>query len=627
MADPILNNINSFLNTNLGVPKPIPTPTGMNSSNASMAPTSINGTGAVGPLNVPVNKTPAAHNVANANPITLPTTNSNGTTSTERALQTSVSNHFATPPPPPAMYDTTNGFLTPAGKAAGMKPVQPGDPAGGSDNTSLINNYLGGSTVNSNPSNINNGNLIPDTSNNQNNALLTQYQGLNQQLAGQQSVRTDLNNQNAVDQKQQDYINNFNAYNKAQIDSQQQIERIRTDPNLTKEQSQAQINEISKENNANIANLAVASAASQGLYTTALDIVQRKMDAQFKPVQEQIDNLKAITQSPNANLTASQNAQINANMFALQNNLTNTKNALSTGSQTLIQNGLYTADIGKQLDAAQTPEQVNSIISNAMTGAGLSYNPNGSSGTGGQTSGQPMKLPDGTQVTNSMSLSKISQLGQAYQQYVAGGPQGLVYVDENRMSGLSAGAQVPIRQAANKAGIPVLNANDISGVQSLDVTFKSLDAMGKLADTALSSGLWGRIKGLTINALKQQFQTGEKVTDPVTGNQVPLGVLLGNFDQYRDSAIKAVTALAGGQGSGLRLNTGTIETAANNLPTSKDSLEYAKAKIATFQSLLTRQLSEKFPEIKPENQTGGNTGGSPGTGITNSKGQVTSASF
>ncbi len=133
--------------------------------------------------------------------------------------------------------------------------------------------------------------------------------------------------------------------------------------------------------------------------------------------------------------------------------------------------------------------------------------------------------------------------------------------------------------------------------------------MSQLASTVLSPGILGQIKGMTVNQINQKFGTGGNVTDPITGQSVPVGALLNSFDQYRDSAIKAVTALAGGAGSGLRLNTGTIETAANNLPTSKDSLEYANTKIATFKSLLTRQLSEKFPEIKPENQGSTTTNG------------------
>lgn len=539
--------------------------------NMSYAP--INSTG---PLKVPINKTPAAHQVLSANPIVF----ANNTNNTGNSLRATSDAAMATPPTPPSNYDATTGFLTPAGKAAGAKPVQPSDPSGGStlDNSSAIKDYLGGA---SNPSSINNGNLIPDTSNNQNNALLYQYQGLNSQLGTQNDVRTVLNSQFGVDTKQQNYIDAFNQYNSKKVSYDQQIEKMYNAPGVTREQADQSVKEIQRENNADLANLAVVTQAAQGNYTTALDIVQRKMDAQFKPIQEQIDNYKSIIESPNSNLTKSQEAQINANMFGLQNNLTNTKNALSTGSQTLIQNGLYTADIGKQLDAAQTPEQVNSIIANAMTGAGLSYDATGQGGTS-------QNIP--TILSGSIATS----------------PGGQQYVDETK---LTPGREAASIMAAKSAGIPVLKAGDVEAVRSIDYVKQNIKGMEGVVNDILSTGLGGRTKGLILNPIKNFLQTDTKIS---------------SFQGYRDTAIKIIQSLAGGAGSGLRLNQTEIDTATNNIPTIQDNLETAQNKIGLLNSFLDSKMSTLFPGTSSNrNSVSVNTG----TGITNSKGHVVSASF
>jgi hypothetical protein len=531
------------------------------------------------PKSIPVNTNPLADQVSNANGITLPKNTSN----VDNSLRATTDAYMSTPPAPAPNYDASTGFLTPAGKAAGMKATQPNDPAGGSmlNSGSMIKDYLGG---NSNPSSINNGNLIPDTSGNTNNAYLNNYTGLNDQLGNQNNVRTDLNSQFGVDTKQQNYIDAFNQYNSKKVSYDQQIEKLYNTPGMTKEQADTQAAGLQRANNADLANLAVVTQAAQGNYTTALDIVQRKMDAQFKPIQEQIDNYKAIVQSPNSNLTASQSKQIEANMFGLQNNLTNTKNALSTGSQILIQNGLYTADIGKQLDAAQTPEQVNSIISNAMTGAGLNY------GTDTQGGGTTQSIPP--------------ILAGA----VATSPGGQQYIDESK---LTPGREAASINAAKEAGIPVLKAGDVEAVRNIDYVKQNIKGMEGVIDNILSPGLGGRVKGLVSNPIKNFLQTNTDIS---------------TFNGYRDTAIKIIQSLAGGVGSGLRLNASEIDTATNNIPTISDNLETAQNKIGLLNSFLDNKMSTVFPNSS-NNRNAGGSGGTTGTGITNSKGQVTSASF
>jgi len=545
----------------------------------------------------PVNTTPMAHTVASTNPIDLPTNTSNA----HNILKATSDAAMSTPPtttPPPA-YDKTTGFLTDYGRSQGMKPVQPNDPSGGQNSSSLVDKYLGNNNATttastntagnaSNPSNINNGNLIPDTSGNANNSLLSQYQGLNNQLGTETQTRNDLNSQFGVDNKQQNYIDAFNQYNSKKVSYDQQIEKLYNQPGVTREQADQQVKEISRENNADLANLAVVTQAAQGNYTTALDIVQRKMDAQFQPVQAQIDNLKSITESPNSNLTASQKSQIDANMFALQNNLTNTKNALSTGSQTLIQNGLYTADIGKQLDAAQTPEQVNSIISNAMTGAGLA-DPYAAA-----TTGQP------SEANLSTNASK----------YVDHSSDGIPYVDQGRLSNMTDVMRNQVSKEYANAGVRVLDSADVQALGTIDGAKQDLNLFSQAADKLLSPGLLGRIKGLTTNQLAQFTQTNPDWRQ---------------FQTLRSGIIKSIQGIASGA-PGLRVTGGELTAGAEALPNSADNLESAQKAVDTFKKLLDNNRNILL-RGNASQATSGNAPGSTGAGVTNSAGHVVSASF
>lgn len=520
---------------------------------------------------VPVNKTPDASKVNSTNAITLPQNIDN----TQNSLRATTDAAMSTPPSPPQYYDMQTGFLTNAGKAAGQKPIQPNDPAGGSN--SNLNSYLDSS----NPSSINNGNIIPDNSGNKNNTLLSQYQGLNSQLGTENDVRTGLNSQFGVDQKQQNYIDAFNNYQSKSVAYNQQVESLYNQPGVTREQATQQVSEIQRENNADLANLAVITQAAQGNYTTALDIVQRKMDAQFQPVQAQIDNLKSIVQSPNSDLTASQTAQINANVFALQNNLTNTKNALSTGSQTLIQNGLYTSDIGKALDAAQTPEQVNSIVSQAMTGAGLSYSPNGTSGSAG-----------------------LSNVSPQYQSYVAQTSSGASYVPQTKLTNLTAFQQQEAARQLAAAGIPVLDADQTLKIQNIDVTQQNLAGLqnvidgvdvttGKQGAPLLGSGVTGRIGSSITNTLGAITQSNPNIAA---------------FNNYRLTAINTLQSLGAGSG-GSRITASEIATAVSNLPTLTDNMETGKAKLSIVNGFLTKWTNELLPNQKNSSNSGASGSG------------------
>ncbi len=128
----------------------------------------------------------------------------------------------------------------------------------------------------------------------------------------------------------------------------------------------------------------------------------------------------------------------------------------------------------------------------------------------------------------------------------------------------------------------------------MDAVYSALDQMDTLAKESLSSGLVGRAKNLALGGLNKYAQT-------------EWGQKLNLYDSYRDTAITAVKALAGGAGSGLRINTAEIAANVANLPSSSDNLEQAVTRIKQMKFLLDTQLSTTFPYIKEG--SGGSTGG------------------
>lgn len=69
---------------------------------------------------------------------------------------------------------------------------------------------------------------------------------------------------------------------------------------------QAQERELRRKRSQEVADLAIISAARQGDVTTAQNIIQQKLDAEFEPVQQQIDTLKTFLTLNQDDLTESE---------------------------------------------------------------------------------------------------------------------------------------------------------------------------------------------------------------------------------------------------------------------------------------------------------------------------------
>jgi hypothetical protein len=202
-------------------------------------------------------------------------------------------------------------------------------------------------------------------------------------------------------------------------------------------------------------------------------------------------------------------------------------------------------------------------------------------------SGTQVSASQGLQVSQPGTGSNLPPIVAKYLETLPNVP-GSQYINSDRVADTQQSAVKS--QAAGK--VPVLSGTEVSGLKNIDVIFKALDNLSTLSTELLGGGVGGRIQGLTSNQAQAAMQTDPRFAQ---------------FQLARDTAIKTVQALAGGAGSGLRLNMGEIDTAASNLPNITDNIGFASEKIAGLKQLLTNQLNETLPGlITTPNQQSGN---------------------
>lgn len=487
---------------------------------------------------------------------------------------------------PPTNYTPQNFSVTPT--TSGSIPSTSLGYGNGTTVDDLVNKNtqnIAGLTNGQNPTGIPSDNLLGEVANNvYNSSLYTP-----EETAGMTNL-ANLNTQ----------------ISGTQLAAMRQIQQMQEDGSITKDQATAFLSEANRRNSETLANLGFAQTAQ----TNALGV---------------------LGQLRGNNLTANQNL---AGMLA--------PTAVAPGSTE------YNPITGPSYSAmGASPSQINSTAMQyaqlAQQQGTLQYNQDGSinmqpyiqaaqqfystgstNGPSSQSSGETAGAPGGTQqnanlpgwtpqsdgsYTNQLGYSingqaaqKVAQIPQQFQGYVQGGPLGVAYINDDLVP---SSLKTAVQAKAAAAGVKYLTSSEVGGVQAIDSILQNLQLMNVYSKTALSSGFMGRLAGLTTNQAMAYLQTGPKVADPVTGQQVPLGTVLQNFNQFKDAAGKAVTALAGGQGSGLHMNMSLIENAVNNLPTSSDSLEGAQTKISGFAAILMNQFSSQFPSVAGQDPLAG----------------------
>lgn len=137
---------------------------------------------------------------------------------------------------------------------------------------------------------------------------MKKFLGLGDTLATKGEVTKQLQDEQQLALKTEQATKDYNTYTQAKLEQAQTLEKMRTtNPNgLFGGGSEIQINDYTQRSNANLANLAVIAQSSQGLLSAAEKTIKDKLDAQFQPINDQIDYLTKFIQLNNNDLSESE---------------------------------------------------------------------------------------------------------------------------------------------------------------------------------------------------------------------------------------------------------------------------------------------------------------------------------
>lgn len=480
-----------------------------------------------------------------------------------------------------AKYDTTTGFVTDYGKSVGANPVQPNDPA--SQQNSQQNNQPGQSGGNSLLSSFGN-NPANQQYLQQQTDTLTKLGALQGQLAqlGVQSPQ-EVGLQQMINQTQNTLNNSTpNQYLKdnpgltAGGITENQLERTTQQANLPLSQS--------------LANYVLAKSAITQTRTNQQQAVGAQatgLGAQAD-IQNQIRQLTMFGGLPPDVASAIIQKQLFP-PYQTYTNLAGMPGVVSEGA-----GGTFSSQLlGSGAGGIGSPGQGGNTQGGSTQG--------GTGAGGGQQSQGGQYRNFTQQIQQQAGAIDITGTGlPVAMNYMANGTP---YIAQDkidpRLSGL-------VQSLGPSMGIPVLNTEQVSKVQSIDVTKQNLDQLSQTVNGQngqggiLSGGLYGRTVGAGLNTLSDLFQTNPEISA---------------FKTYRDTAINTIQALAGGSGSGFRLNQGEINTAVSNLPSLTDNLETANKKLSLLNGFLDKWSSELVgkqataPSSSNSQSGGGQSGG------------------
>lgn len=159
-----------------------------------------------------------------------------------------------------------------------------------------------------------------------------------EQLAEKPEFTARVQEEAQLAQKREKQAQSYNAYQQAQLDLTRQVESLQGQ-GLTDVQRNAQEREIRRKGNANVANLAIVAQADQNLLAAAEQTIKDKVDAQFSPIQDQIDWLTKFASIAQNDLTESEKTILTAQINKQQTDYDNLTSVANSLQQNMLANG------------------------------------------------------------------------------------------------------------------------------------------------------------------------------------------------------------------------------------------------------------------------------------------------
>lgn len=162
------------------------------------------------------------------------------------------------------------------------------------NNGQMVNTYSDGTTN------------APQTPNQQRSGFQSTIQSLFQKLGTKGARTAEIQNDEGVQTKKDEVRGLENQALALDNSFNRRIEAIRGNGGSTKEQSAADISELQAQQNSRKADLAIQSQVAQGNYQSAYEIAKSKIDAEFEPIQTQLEGLRMQIDLFQNDMTASE---------------------------------------------------------------------------------------------------------------------------------------------------------------------------------------------------------------------------------------------------------------------------------------------------------------------------------
>jgi hypothetical protein len=162
-----------------------------------------------------------------------------------------------------------------------------------------------------------------------------------QQLAAKMEARNKINNQ---------IVSTKRAY-------EEQIKSIRKNFQGTVSGMEAAVNNVTRQGNEDLANLAIIQAGANGDLQTANDIIQTKLDAEFEPIKNEIASYEKLYNLVQNDLSESEKLTVQSNLDQKKAEATNLLNAKSDAYKKAVENNAP-ASVLKAIGAATSPDEV-----------------------------------------------------------------------------------------------------------------------------------------------------------------------------------------------------------------------------------------------------------------------------
>ena len=224
--------------------------------------------------------------------------------------------------------------------------------------------------------------------------------------------------------------------------------------------------------------------------------------------------------------------------------------------------------LGQYIAKFAPPGQNNTAQYTQQAAQALGVNPNAplSSIDANKIAQFQAQKESGTQVA-AQQPNPSSQLLSSYTDKT---PEGYQYIDQSKLEGTQ---KDTITYLARQAGIPILNGAEVGKVKAIQASEINLGNIQNATLGFLPSDPLSRVIVGPTNHLAQFFQSDKDIAA---------------FNSWRSAVINNVQALAGGEGSGLRINQAEIDTALkNDLPEISDTSAVAQQKVTNLKSQLT----------------------------------------